>query len=350
PGSLAACGLPVCCTANTVPTNPEDAAGFWGDYRDCDSPLHAIDDALDHIATQHRDLDFVYYTGDIINHRGWGTSFSSNTEDMTLILDRLDAAFPNVPVYPALGNHEPHPLNVFAPLEIQDEAFSTQWLFDLSAQLWERWLDEDALATVRRGGYYTILARPGFRIVVLNSNVAYTMNWWLIYDDVDPYGQLQWLADTLYKAEQNGEKVHILSHVPSSDSTCYAVWSREYRRVLERFAGTVTGAFNGHSHVDELILYHSIENPTQPISVAWNGGSLTTFSDKNPNYKLFLVDPESFEVVDYDVWAYNITYVNLTPDIPPNWFRLYSFKEAYGLSGAAPEDVRQLAINMAKDR
>lgn len=29
---------------------------------------------------------------------------------------------------------------------------------------------------------------------------------------------------------------------------------------------------------------------------------------------------------------------------------MYSFKDAYGLSGAAPQDVRQLAIKMSTDR
>lgn len=54
--------------------------------------------------------------------------------------------------------------------------------------------------------------------------------------------------------------------------------------------------------------------------------------------------------MDYDVWTYNITAANLEPDVRPNWFKLYSFKDAYGLSGAAPNDVRELAQNMASDR
>ncbi|KAI4462522.1 sphingomyelin phosphodiesterase [Holotrichia oblita] len=350
PGSWANCNLPVCCTVNTVPVNPEDAAGFWGDYRDCDTGLHAIDEALEHISNQHIDLDVVYYGGDIIHHRVWNTSVDTNIHDLTLIFDRLDAAFPDIPIYSILGNHEPHPVNVFAPIEIQEEGLSTQWLFDLSADLWAKWLDEDALATVRQGGYYTMLVKPGFRVIGLNSNAAYIQNWWLLYDDVDPYGQLQWLADTLYQAELNGERVHILSHMPSSGGSIYAIWGREYRRILDRFAGIISGTFNGHSHRDELILYHSLENPTQPIGVTWNGGSLTTASHKNPNYKLFKLDAENFEVVDFEVWAYNLTAANLTPDINPNWFMMYSFKDAYGLSGAAPQDVRQLAINMANDR
>ncbi|KAK9693931.1 Calcineurin-like phosphoesterase [Popillia japonica] len=348
--SLGNCDLPVCCTAGTSASDASDAAGYWGDYRDCDTPMYAIQDALEHIVGQHPDIDYVYYSGDVIHHRVWNTSIDANKRDFTLMYDEMYSVFGNTPVYGALGNHEPHPLNAFAPPEIEDEDLSTQWLYDEAADVWSGWLDSDATNTVRYGGFYTVSPTPGFRIITLNSNVAYTINWWLLYDDVDPYGQLQWLADTLYEAEQNGEKVHIISHIPSSDSTMYTVWSREYRRIIERFAGTISAAFNGHTHRDQLILYHSSEDTNIPINIAWNGGSITTYSDKNPNYKIYEVDPESYEVVDYEVWTYNITSANLTPDQAPSWYKLYSFKEAYGLSGAAPEDVRELASNMAADR
>lgn len=61
-----------------------------------------------------------------------------------------------------------------------------------------------------------------------------------------------------------------------------------------RFAGTISAAFNGHTHRDQLILYHSSEDTNIPINIAWNGGSITTYSDKNPNYKIYEVDPESY--------------------------------------------------------
>lgn len=57
------------------------------------------------------DASFVYYTGDIISHRVWSTSVEKNTRDLIEIYELLDTYF-DVPVYPVLGNHEPHPLNV----------------------------------------------------------------------------------------------------------------------------------------------------------------------------------------------------------------------------------------------
>lgn len=36
-------------------------------------------------------------------------------------------------------------------------------------------------------------------------------NWWLWINSTDPAGQLEWLVNTLEKAEENHEKVFILS-------------------------------------------------------------------------------------------------------------------------------------------
>jgi hypothetical protein len=57
---------------------------------------------------------------------------------------------------------------------------------------------------------------------------------WLIYNPKDQDGQLQWLADTLLQAESAGEKVHILGHIPSGDSSCLRTWSREFHKIIER--------------------------------------------------------------------------------------------------------------------
>jgi hypothetical protein len=57
---------------------------------------------------------------------------------------------------------------------------------------------------------------------------------WLFYNPRDQDGQLQWLADTLLQAERNGEKVHILTHIPTGGSECLRTWSREFNKIIER--------------------------------------------------------------------------------------------------------------------
>lgn len=57
---------------------------------------------------------------------------------------------------------------------------------------------------------------------------------WMLYNEVDPYGQLQWMADTLAEAEKAGEMVHILSHVPTGDDTCLKSWSHQFNTIVQR--------------------------------------------------------------------------------------------------------------------
>ena len=53
-----------------------------------------------------------------------------------------------------------------------------------------------------------MLVEKGFRIISLNMNYGNDGNWWLWINSTDPAGQLQWLTNTLLKAEQNNEKVN----------------------------------------------------------------------------------------------------------------------------------------------
>lgn len=118
--------------------------------------------------------------------------------------------------------------------------------------------------TVRAGGFYTVLVRPGFRIIGLNNNDCYIYNWWVMYSRAEAQSNMQWLHDTLLAAERNNEKVHILKHIPSGGGSCFKFWSREYRRIIDRFHMTI-GVKLLHSEVilvsAKLKISGSIQRP-----------------------------------------------------------------------------------------
>jgi hypothetical protein len=47
-----------------------------------------------------------------VDHAVWNTSIPGNTDVITKVMNELKEDFPDTPVYPILGNHEPSPLNV----------------------------------------------------------------------------------------------------------------------------------------------------------------------------------------------------------------------------------------------
>ncbi|KDR09869.1 Sphingomyelin phosphodiesterase [Zootermopsis nevadensis] len=289
-------------------------------------------------------------TGDIVDHAIWNTSIQKNSDVITKVTQKMRTDFPDTPVYPILGNHEPSPLNAYAPHYITDEKVSTKWLYELVADLWSVWLPPDTRETILRGGFYTVLARPGFRIIVLNNNVCYNLNWWLVYNPKDQDGQLQWLADTLLQAENDGENVHILAHIPTGDTECLRTWSREFHKIIDRFENTIRAIFNGHTHNDHFHVYYATNESTRPISMAINGGSVTTFNDLNSNYKTYSVDSATYNILDAETWIFNLTEANINPNVNPTWYKLYSFKDQYGVESLSPIELDKLTHKLAANR
>ena len=232
-------------------------------------------------------------TGDYNDHGVWESTLQSNKDIMVRTFTSMTSVFGNIPIYPSFGNHEANPTNQFAPWSIDNPNLSTRSLYEHAANTWY-WLPESAKETLRFGGYYTALVRPGLRVIVLNNCDCYTSNWWLLYDITYPAVQLNWLYETLLAAEANNEKAHILSHMPTGAGDYYKVCSREYVRIVERFWNTISAQFNGHTHQDRFNLFYARSNRNVPINVAWNGGSATTFSNVNPNYRVLSVEPVTY--------------------------------------------------------
>ncbi|XP_026477056.1 sphingomyelin phosphodiesterase-like [Ctenocephalides felis] len=344
-GKNALCGQSACCRNDQgPPDHKEDGAGKWGDYRGCDTPKKAMEDAIQHIKYKHRDIDFAYFTGDMIDHAMWETSTESNIKTMKEV---LIAIYPLAPkLYPVLGNHESHPANLFSPTNVTDTV-STQWLYNASADVISLFMSNKAAETIRNGGYYTVQPKPGLRVIALNNNVAYIYNLWLLYDPAFPKKQLQWLHDTLLEAERTNEKVHILGHVPPGEPTNFITWDREYRRIIQRFSHIITGQFNGHTHNDEFKIFYDSMNSSHPINVAFNGGSITTYVNRNPNYKIYKVNAANFEIVDIESWYYDLAEANKNSIVNPEWKQMYgSFKTEFGLNSLNSSEMHRLVLNM----
>lgn len=64
----------------------------------------------------------------------------------------------------------------WSPKSVANSSLTINWLYELVAKEWSQWLPQDAIATIQKGGYYTVLVKPGFRIIALNTNVAFTKN------------------------------------------------------------------------------------------------------------------------------------------------------------------------------
>ena len=313
----------------------EEAAGKWGDMGRCDTPLSTIEAMYRNIRINHPDLDLIYWTGDLPPHDIWRQTRQSNLEVVRGTARQLRDNFPGVPVYPALGNHESVPVDSFPPPTASDQEISMSWLYSVLEEEWGGWLEGEGTWSVRKGAYYSVSVTPRLRVISLNMNYCMNKNLWLLLNSTDPAHQLQWLVYELQLAEFVGQKVHILGHVPPGNVDCVRVWSRNFNKIVNRYSGTVTAQFYGHTHFDEFQLFYSDTSPQLPTNIAYIGPSVTPYHGTNPSYRLYTV-AMSGELLDHHTYIMDIEEANKYPYREPDWPLLYSAKEAYSMEDLSP--------------
>lgn len=350
-GTNADCKEPLCCRLTNGPAlSPQTAAGRWGDYRKCDTPRRTVDHMLQHISSTHPDIDYILWTGDLPPHDVWNQTREENLMVLKETVAQLTNTFPGIPIFPALGNHESAPVNSFPPPFIKND-FAISWLYDEVDSQWRQWLPSSVSNTVRRGAFYSVLVRPGFRIISLNMNYCNNKNWWLLLNSTDPAKELQWFIYELQSAEFSGEKVHVIGHIPPGHSDCLKVWSRNYYHIINRYESTVTAQFFGHTHFDEFELFYDRNDLSRVTNVAYVGPSVTPYYDLNPGYRIYYIDGDhkstTRAVVDHETWVMNLKEANLYNY--PIWYQLYSTRSAYQMPSLLPQDWDNLLNKLTSD-
>jgi len=182
------------------------------------------------------------------------------------------------------GNHEPGVVNMYTPVYLWNDTDvgSLRWVYESIAGPFENstFLDvPEELERFKTYGFYTLApspAYPNLRIIVLNTNICYTNNFWLPLEPIDTNKQLQWFADILAQSEAtNSEQVLILGHIQPGSGSCWSVWSNQFDRIVNRYEGIIRGMWFGHSHES---YYKLTLDPDQDVATAvgFVGGSALT--------------------------------------------------------------------------
>ncbi|XP_064488502.1 sphingomyelin phosphodiesterase-like [Ornithodoros turicata] len=239
-------------------------------------------------------------------------------------------------------------LLIFPLIDDEEEQYArkSRWLYDVLANSWTQWLSASALESVRSGGYYVARPREGLRVLSVNMNFCYFFNFWLIVNSTDPGGQLEWLIQQLTDAEDAGDKVHIIGHIPPGIIDCIETWSTMFHRIVERFEDTITGQFYGHTHYDEFAVFYSSENRAKAISVAYIAPSATTYSYLNPGYRIYNMDGQSKEITGHETYIMNLTEANLVGE--PTW-RLEYATQDIGIASSSPSEWDSYVSRMEAD-
>ncbi|CAF3896250.1 unnamed protein product, partial [Adineta steineri] len=346
PGSQADCSQPLCCRQGQ-PAPGHAGAGFWGDYRNCDIPYWTAEATLKY-AAEIENVDFIYYTGDLPAHNVWNQSRADQLYSINTINNMLAKIFPNKTIYSAVGNHEAAPCNLYPTPNIKTDNIS--WLYEVLADNWIRFgLSEDTRASIERGAFYTTLIRPGLRLISLNMNYCTSDNYWLIINSTDPLDQLQWLIQWLQYAEDHEEKVHIIGHQPPR--SCMATFSWNFNKIIDRYENTIAGQFYGHAHSEEFMVFYDEVEKQRPVSMAYIGPSVTTYSNLNPGYRAYTIDGDyagsSFWTLDYHTVIMNLTASNAQNKTI--FLKEYDARDAYQMKNLFPNDWNDFIQRLQND-
>ncbi len=292
---------------------------------------------------------FVLFLGDILAHKFreqfFALSGSENEEALRtfvfktvrFIMLQFRNRFDSAPVFFVLGNNDSY---------AGDYSLVAGGRFlDDTAELFYNLLlkgnadPTDFFNTYEKGGYYSALPR-GEKIMVICLNTVLFSNHRPLEDDA--WEQLEWLEQTLACAEAEDRRVWLLSHIPPGPDVYETVssymdetghiseiellWNKEYHErfmeITARYQKIIKISFGGHTHMEEYRM--SLSNEVEPDLLMIINPAVTPLFGNNPAYRVFTMDAEDWDLLDYRTEAIDLKNHAL------DYQTLYTFSQTYG--------------------
>ena len=330
-GTIANCQYPICCRElkddDLIPVK-HDIAGKYGYIGNCDANIETVKA----FASKIKELnpDYLMFTGDNIAHAVWTVKQSEVVEATKISIDAIREYIGNdIPIYPAIGNHEKAPVDEFHGDESE--------LLNGLAEIFKDSLDDEAYLTFKKYGYYSVLYKnTKLRIVSLNCLLCDSFNWNLLYDSSEVRAMFKWLENVLDNSEKNGEIVHIMDHIPMQNHQHAVDCQGRLKILMDRYQNIIKGYFSGHTHSEFLTMIHEYYNSSKVTNINYICSGLTTYSEYNPSFRMYLVDKNDYYVQDYIQYRMDLEKSN--QQNTPIWNNVYNATNLFKVDSMADID------------
>ena len=317
------CDEPLCCRTQAS-TYSRKKSGKFGYLGRCDASLALLDSFIDKAYELKPDL--IIWTGDNSPHNSKNSTQQDNYDATIIVKNKLDQKFKNeIPIYPALGNHEKYPADLYVGNETD--------LLENYAQIFKDYFyEEQAFETFRKYGYYTEKYKDtNLRIVVLNCLLCDTWNFYIIGGRHEEAKQeFIWLEEVLRQAEKDGEYIYLIDHFPINSNFQLTECAQRLRALIDRFDYIIRGFFSGHTHLDDISPVRTYFEPKPIININYIAPPLTTYPGRHPSFRQFILDSNTKNVIDYEQYRLNITEANEKG--VANWFITYKATELFNVT------------------
>ena len=331
-GKVINCNIPLCCR------NTPEELGFknnknhkgdelifskkYGAAGKCDANLEVL--RAFSIEAKKANPDFILFTGDFSAHNVWEVYQDEIIEATKISVDEMVKEFgENIPIYPAIGNHEKAPPDIF---------FGTETvLLNGLGRIFRKYLTQEAYDTFSQFGYYSMLHKnTNLRIVSLNCLICDTMNFNLIGDSFQVAQMFKWLENVLSEAEKNDEKVYLLDHIPLRGSQHTYDCTMRLKILIERYQHIISGFISAHTHRDETNLIREYSNPNKYSIINHICPSLSTYTICWPSYRIYYADTKTKFINDFVQMRLNLDETNKKNE--PVWFVSYQATKYYNVT------------------
>jgi sphingomyelin phosphodiesterase acid-like 3 len=359
----------------SAPPSPNQPQAFDALQQTChargvDTPSPLLQSSLEAMRAMQPDAKFMMVSGDLIAHAftcRYSTLFSNAKpgdyqafvlKTLSFVVGELRSAFPDMPVYVALGNNDSgcgdYKLDAASDFLAETGKIVAEGLPKSQRQ--------HALQEFGAGGYYDVtMAEPmrGIRLIAVND-LFLSAKYSTCSGKPDPAAadaQLSWLARQLGDARAAGEKVWVIGHIPpgidpystvakfrdvcgGKDPVTFLA-SDKMAELLVEYADVVRLGIFAHTHMDEMRLLESETSDPQTAASHQVAvkivSSISPVNGNIPSFTVARVNPTSAILKDYDV----VEASNQT-GVDTHWTTEYNYGQTYHQAEFSPSAVSQL--------
>lgn len=368
-------------TILSAPVSPDQEQRFSSLQKTCDS--RGIDtsytlfgSSLGAMQTAAGDANFITVSGDLIAHSftcKYNTLFPQSTPDeykrfvektIEFVLGGLRAAFPDAPVYAALGNNDSdcddYKLDPHSDF-LAETGASVAAAFPASERT-------RAQFTFAAGGYYSVslpVPLEHTKLLVMDD-LFMSRKYTTCSGKADAAGadaQIDWLRHQLTEAREKKERVWVMGHIPPGiDPFSTAIKLRNVcggkppetflssdalPNLLAVFGDVIQLAIFAHTHMDEMRLLRPDGQDTgesQPGVAVKMVPSVSPIDGNTPSFTVALIDSRTAKLADFQVFAAsNQTGADAT------WNEEYDYGKSYAQSDFSAASLATLVTGFQAD-
>ena len=347
PGGIINCkdGL-VCCRANKTAIGEPQLAGHWGSPRgSCDLPKSTFERFIE-IAKEIKP-DFIMWLGDNEAHEIDTVDESINLETTTYLSGLLSHLAGHSRFIVSIGNHENIPVD---NMDFNDEK-KNQWFFKNLTSAYSKLLTQDEQSQISKNGYYTTYFKErNLRVMSLFSAPNDGLNFYNLVRTYDQKGMITWMWKTLKAAEQNNEDVYITIHIPFGNDFSISLFDELTSALVDRFSNNIRAVFSAHTHNDHLTFFGARDDREKVIKTQFISPSMTTWTNLHPSYRIYEVDTDTNEIVDYTQYRLDLDkYNTIGEKATLEWDKVYSFKDLYKVPDLGTTSMQSFKDTFWKD-